>query len=113
MIISIKIFLTLRLKIAVLGLNPHCESINKFNEDEKILKPVVSSLSKKYRVSGPYSADTIFKKYKKKFNVILGMYHDQVLTPIKTIYDLIIKGSFWGFYKDSSRSWTKKKYTSF
>ena len=75
-------------KIAVLGLNPHCESINKFNEDEKILKPVVRSLSKKYRVSGPYSADTIFlKNIRKNFNVILGMYHDQVLTPIKTIYE--------------------------
>ena len=25
--------------IAVLGLNPHCESVDKFNEDEKIVKP--------------------------------------------------------------------------
>ena len=29
-------------KIALLGLNPHCESIDKYNEDEKILKPVVN-----------------------------------------------------------------------
>ena len=31
-------------KIGVLGLNPHCESINKFNEDEKIIKPSIKYL---------------------------------------------------------------------
>ena len=78
-----------RPKIAVLGLNPHCESVDKFNEDEKILRPTVKFLNKrKYNVSGPFPADTIFlKKNRKKFNVILGMYHDQVLTPIKTLYE--------------------------
>ena len=78
-----------RPKIAVLGLNPHCESVDKFNEDEKILKPAVKFLNKrKYNVSGPFPADTIFlKKNRKKFDVILGMYHDQVLTPIKTLYE--------------------------
>ena len=76
-------------KIAVLGLNPHCESVDKFNEDEKILKPSIKYLSKLgYKVSGPYPADTIFlKNNRKKFNVIVGMYHDQVLTPLKTIYE--------------------------
>jgi len=76
-------------KIAVLGLNPHCESINKFNEDEKIIKPTVKSFIKsKYRVFGPFSADTIFlKKNRERYDVILGMYHDQVLTPIKTLYE--------------------------
>ena len=76
-------------KIAVLGLNPHCESIEKFNEDEKIIKPTVRLLKKlNYRVSGPHSADTIFiNKNRKKFDVILGMYHDQVLTPIKTLFE--------------------------
>ena len=76
-------------KIAVLGLNPHCESIDKFNEDEKIILPAVKYLKKKgYKVYGPFPADTIFlKKNRKKFNVILGMYHDQVLTPMKTLYE--------------------------
>jgi len=33
-------------------------------------------------------ADTIFLKYnRKKFDVIVGMYHDQVLTPIKTLFE--------------------------
>ena len=80
-------------KIAVLGLNPHCESILKKNEDEIILKPIIKKLRKyNSKISGPYSADTIFvKKNREKFDVIVGMYHDQVLAPIKTIkeYDAI------------------------
>ena len=82
-------YIRLKPKIAITGLNPHCESINKINEDEIIIKPTVKKLSKKgYKVSGPFSADTIFlKKNRKKFDVIVGMYHDQVLTPIKTIFE--------------------------
>ena len=75
-------------KIAILGLNPHCESNHEYNEDEKIIKPCVKSLSKVYNISGPYSSDTIFlKNNRNKFDVIVGMYHDQVLTPIKTLFE--------------------------
>ena len=77
-------------KIAVLGLNPHCESIENNNEDEKIIKPAINFLKKKkkYSVSGPYPADTIFlTQNRKKFNVIVGMYHDQVLSPFKTLFE--------------------------
>ena len=75
-------------RIAILGLNPHCESVLKYNEDEKIIKPTIEYLKNKYNVSGPYPADTIFlKNNRKKFDVIIGMYHDQVLTPIKTLYE--------------------------
>ncbi len=75
--------------IAITGLNPHCESIDKFNEDQKIIKPAIKFLSKlRYKVSGPFAADTIFlKKNREKFDVIIGMYHDQVLTPLKTLYE--------------------------
>ena len=75
--------------IGVTGLNPHCESINKFNEDEKIVAPAIkSSIKKKIKVKGPFSADTIFlKTNRNKFNVILGMYHDQVLAPLKTLFE--------------------------
>ena len=75
--------------IAITGLNPHCESIDIFNEDQKILKPAIKQLSKlRYKVSGPFAADTIFlKKNREKFDVIVGMYHDQVLTPLKTLYE--------------------------
>ena len=75
-------------RIAILGLNPHCESVHAYNEDEKIIKPSIKYLKKKYNVSGPYPADTIFlKNNRKNFDVIVGMYHDQVLTPIKTLYE--------------------------
>ncbi|MFL2894922.1 MAG: 4-hydroxythreonine-4-phosphate dehydrogenase PdxA [Candidatus Pelagibacter sp.] len=75
--------------IAITGLNPHCETIDSFNEDQKILKPAIRLLSKlKYNVSGPFAADTIFlKKNRNKYDVIVGMYHDQVLTPIKTLFE--------------------------
>ncbi len=76
-------------KIAVLGLNPHCESTNKFNEDDAIIKPAIMYLkNKKFKISGPYPADTLFlKNNRKKFNVVIGMYHDQVLTPLKTLFE--------------------------
>ena len=76
-------------KIGVVGLNPHCESISKFNEDTQVVLPAINSLKKKnIKVSGPYPSDTVFMKNNiKKFDVIVGMYHDQVLTPIKTLYE--------------------------
>ena len=76
-------------KIAVTGLNPHCESILQFNEDEKIIKPAIKKAKrKKINVSGPFSADTIFlKRNRKKYDVILGMFHDQVLGPLKALYE--------------------------
>jgi len=83
-----KKFLGFKPKIAVVGLNPHCESILRFNEDIKIVLPVVKSLKNRINVKGPFPADTIFlKNIRKKFDVIIGMYHDQVLTPIKTIFE--------------------------
>ena len=80
-------------KIAIVGLNPHCESILRFNEDTGIVTPAIKYLKKnRYKVSGPFSADTMFlKQNRSKYNVIIGMYHDQVLTPMKTIaeYDAV------------------------
>jgi 4-hydroxythreonine-4-phosphate dehydrogenase len=76
-------------RIGVLGLNPHCETVDKLNEDEKIIKPIIKYFKKsKYNINGPLSADTAFlKKNRKNFDVLIGMYHDQVLTPIKTLFE--------------------------
>ena len=42
---------------------------------------------KKIKVYGPFPADTIFMQEQfKKYDVILGMYHDQVLTPLKSLF---------------------------
>ena len=76
-------------KIAILGLNPHCESIEKLSEEKRIIKPAIKSLMyKKIYIKGPFSADTFFsKKNLSHFDVAVGMYHDQVLTPMKTIFN--------------------------
>ena len=78
-----------KVKIGVTGLNPHCESIDSFNEDKKIILPAIKKLKKlKYNIEGPLAADTIFlKDNRQKFDLIIGMYHDQVLTPIKTLFE--------------------------
>ena len=84
-----KRFLNIKPRIGVLGLNPHCESVLQINEDQKIIKPLVNNMKKKgFKISGPFAADTAFlKNNRKEFDVIIGMYHDQVLTPIKTLFE--------------------------
>ena len=83
-----KKYLGIKPRIGVVGLNPHCESVLKYNEDTKIVLPVINSMKKKFLVKGPIPSDTIFLKInRRKFDVIIGMYHDQVLTPIKTLFE--------------------------
>ena len=76
--------------IAVLGLNPHNYSSSLKSEEKKIISKAIKNLKRKgIKVTGPVSPDSsfmIFKKY--KFNVIVGMYHDQVLGPFKALYKL-------------------------
>ena len=83
-----KLKLKKRAKFAVLGLNPHCETTDIFSEEERIINPAIKRLKKKgISVDGPFSADTFFlEKNIKKYNVVIGMYHDQVLTPLKTLF---------------------------
>ena len=83
-----KNFLNKKPKIAILGLNPHCETIDKFSEEKKIIIPAINDLKKNnINISGPFPADTFFlKKNIIEYDVVVGMYHDQVLTPLKTLY---------------------------
>ena len=76
-------------KIAILGLNPHCETIDKFSEEKNIIIPAINFLKKNnLNTDGPFPADTFFlKKNINKYDVVVGMYHDQVLTPLKTLYN--------------------------
>ena len=75
-------------KFAILGLNPHCETTDKISEEKTEIIPAINYLKKKkIKISGPFSADTFFlKKNIKEFDVVVGMYHDQVLTPVKTLF---------------------------
>ncbi len=78
-----------RPNFAVLGFNPHNYSGSKKYTEEKIIASAVKILKKlKIKIKGPISTDSSFAMYKKyKFNVIIGMYHDQVLTPFKTLFN--------------------------
>tara|TARA_B100000963_G_scaffold264806_1_gene233010 strand:+ start:350 stop:1300 length:951 start_codon:yes stop_codon:yes gene_type:complete len=74
-------------RIAVLGLNPHNLELKKNSEELKVIIPVIKNLKKKIKISGPYPADTIFLKPNlNRFDIIVGMYHDQVLSPFKALY---------------------------
>ena len=73
--------------IAILGLNPHNGELKKNTEEVKIIIPAINKLKKiGIRIKGPMVADTLFVNEYKNFDVIVGMYHDQVLTPFKTIF---------------------------
>ena len=76
-------------KFAVTGLNPHCESNYKNSEEDKIIKPAIKKcLKKNINIKGPFAADTLFIKNNiRNYDVIVGMYHDQVITPIKTLFN--------------------------
>ena len=82
-------FMNKKPSLGVLGLNPHCESILKKNEDREIIEPIIKKMRKNgYKIDGPIPADTAFlKENRKKYDAIIGMYHDQVLTPIKTLFE--------------------------
>ncbi len=81
--------LKIKPKFAITGLNPHCETNKKISEEIKIIIPAIKKLKKKkIKIDGPFPADTLFLKNNiKKFNIVIGMYHDQVLTPIKTLHE--------------------------
>jgi 4-hydroxythreonine-4-phosphate dehydrogenase len=76
-------------RIAITGLNPHCESNFKNSEEDRIIIPAIKKLrSKNAKINGPFPADTIFTKaLLKKYDVIIGMYHDQVLSPMKALFN--------------------------
>ncbi len=74
-------------KIGVLGLNPHNAELIKNSEENKIIIPSIKKLKKRgFKISGPLVSDTLFINNYKYFDIIIGMYHDQVLTPLKTIF---------------------------
>jgi 4-hydroxythreonine-4-phosphate dehydrogenase len=78
----------LRPKVAVLGVNPHAGEDGLLGEEElKIINPVIKQFKEKgHFVFGALPADGLFGSQQyKKFDAILAMYHDQGLTPFKTL----------------------------
>jgi 4-hydroxythreonine-4-phosphate dehydrogenase len=74
--------------IAVAGLNPHAGETGIFgSEESEAISPAVEDAQRLgLPVSGPYPPDTIFHKgYKGEVDIIVCMYHDQGLIPLKMI----------------------------
>ena len=68
--------------LAVLGLNPHAGENGRIGKEEmEKIKPVIN----KYKnVDGPFVPDAFYGlKLYKKYDAVIGMYHDQVLIPFK------------------------------
>lgn len=75
-------------RIAVLSLNPHAGEEGLLGEEEdKVISPAIESVrEKKILAFGPYASDGFFGSGAyKRFDGILAMYHDQGLTPFKTL----------------------------
>ena len=77
-------------RVAVAGLNPHAgESGIMGTEEEEIIKPAIDRARTAFpraAIEGPFPADTLFWRAQNgEFDVVLAMYHDQGLAPIKVI----------------------------
>jgi len=74
-------------RIAVLALNPHAGDGGLIGTEETDwLKPLITRLSEKHRVGGPYPADGFFgARQFHQVDGILALYHDQGLIPFKLL----------------------------
>ena len=75
-------------RIAVLGLNPHAGEMGTIGSEEKdVIRPAIeNALHQNAIVKGPFPADGFFGQgFESKFDAVLGMYHDQVLVPFKSL----------------------------
>lgn len=75
-------------RMAVCGLNPHAGEAGHFGREEiEVIEPAVTEACREQmQVSGPYPADTIFHRMLEgEFDLVLAMYHDQALIPVKTL----------------------------
>jgi 4-hydroxythreonine-4-phosphate dehydrogenase len=74
-------------KIAVLGLNPHAGENGAIgNEELKIIVPAIKNYTFNKYLSGPFSPDAFFaNRIYRKYDMVIGMYHDQLLIPFKLL----------------------------
>ncbi len=75
-------------RIAVTGLNPHAgENGSMGHEEIETIRPAIATLKAKgINAFGPLPADTaFFPQARNSYDVILCMYHDQALIPVKTL----------------------------
>ncbi len=73
-------------RIAVAGLNPHAGEGGLFGREEieTIIPAMAQAKSEGLDVHGPYAPDTVFMRARTgEFDVVVAMYHDQGLIPVK------------------------------
>lgn len=73
--------------IGVAAVNPHAGEGGLFGEEERLIsRGIEMARAAGVNISGPYAADTIFHAAANgRFDVVMAMYHDQGLIPVKTI----------------------------
>ena len=74
--------------LGVCGLNPHAGEAGRFGDEEtRIIIPALEDARRLgIDARGPFPSDTIFRAaIKGQFDIVVAMYHDQGLIPIKTI----------------------------
>jgi 4-hydroxythreonine-4-phosphate dehydrogenase len=75
-------------RIAVCGLNPHAGENGQFGDEEKrIIEPAIM-MARQHGIdaTGPFAADTVFiKAVQGHFDLVVAMYHDQGLIPVKLL----------------------------
>jgi len=75
-------------RIAIAAINPHAGENGMFGgEDDRILRPAVEQCAREgIRVSGPYSADSVYyRAHTGEFDIVIAPYHDQGLIPVKLV----------------------------
>ncbi|MFG1425362.1 4-hydroxythreonine-4-phosphate dehydrogenase PdxA [Roseixanthobacter glucoisosaccharinicivorans] len=75
-------------RLTFAGLNPHAgEEGTLGREDEDVVRPAIAALrAQGIDARGPRPADTLFhEEARAGYDVVIGMYHDQVLIPAKTL----------------------------
>ncbi len=75
-------------RIGITGLNPHAgEGGSMGTEEIEYISPAIQTLKDEgYDVTGPLPADTLFhEEARVNFDIIMCMYHDQALIPVKTL----------------------------
>ena len=91
-ILGYKFLLSLGIKdpsIGVCALNPHSGEKGEIGkEEELIIEPAVKKLKEEgIKVKGPVPSDSIFREaMEKKYDLVIAMYHDQALIPLKTLF---------------------------
>ena len=77
-----------RPRVAIAGLNPHAGEDGTMGEEEiTIINPAIAALrAEGHDVTGPFAADSMFTpEARARYDVAMGMYHDQALIPLKTL----------------------------